>query len=170
MAQAILMGKDGGSGGGKGIKVLEASTSNVIDFNTLTEPGVYLLKGLNENTALNTPFTLSTDYFYTFIMSVRTSENISSGATSVCQEVRITNNDYPFRIRYLGANGTWGDWSASINAGTIGKGTLAGQVKANATSVQTLGTAQVRNIYAGTSDLTAGTSTLATGDIYFCYE
>ena len=34
MAQAILMGKDGG-GSGKGIKVLEASTDNVVDFNTL---------------------------------------------------------------------------------------------------------------------------------------
>jgi len=55
-------------------------------------------------------------------------------------------------------------------ASTITAGTFAGQVKANAVAVQTLGMAQVRNIYAGTSDLTAGSSSLATGDIYFVYE
>lgn len=55
-------------------------------------------------------------------------------------------------------------------ANTITAGTLAGEVKANATAVATLATAQVRNIYAGTTDLTAGTSVLATGDIYFVYE
>ena len=55
-------------------------------------------------------------------------------------------------------------------ASTITAGTLAGEVKANATAVATLATAQVRNIYAGTTDLTAGTSVLATGDIYFVYE
>ena len=33
-----------------------------------------------------------------------------------------------------------------------------------------IGTKQARNIYAGTSDMTAGTSTLATGDIYIVYE
>ena len=55
-------------------------------------------------------------------------------------------------------------------ASTITAGTLAGEIKANATAVATLANAQVRNIYAGTTDLTAGTSTLATGDIYFVYE
>ena len=55
-------------------------------------------------------------------------------------------------------------------ASTITAGTLAGQVVANGTAVATLGTAQVRNIYAGTSDLTAGSSSLTTGAIYFVYE
>ena len=49
-------------------------------------------------------------------------------------------------------------------------GTMTGQVKAGASAVSALGTAQVRNIYAGTSDLTAGTSALATGDLYLVYE
>ena len=49
-------------------------------------------------------------------------------------------------------------------------GTLGGQVVANATAVTTIGTAQVRNIKAGTADLTAGSSALATGEIYFVYE
>lgn len=55
-------------------------------------------------------------------------------------------------------------------ASTISAGTLAGQVVANATAVGALGTAQVRNISAGTADLTAGVSTLTTGDLYFVYE
>lgn len=52
-------------------------------------------------------------------------------------------------------------------ASAITAGTLAGQVLANATAVQTLGTAQVRNISAGTA--TVG-STLTYGDIYIQYE
>jgi hypothetical protein len=55
-------------------------------------------------------------------------------------------------------------------ASTITAGTFAGQVNANATAVANVGTAQVRNITASTTDLTAGTSTLATGDIYLVYE
>lgn len=55
-------------------------------------------------------------------------------------------------------------------ASTITAGTLGGQVLANASTTATLGTAQVRNIYAGTGDMTAGSSSLATGTIYIVYE
>ena len=55
-------------------------------------------------------------------------------------------------------------------ASNITAGTLAGQVNANATAVANIGTAQVRNISAGTTDLTAGTSALTTGEVYFVYE
>lgn len=59
--------------------------------------------------------------------------------------------------------------SGNLPANKVTAGTLGGQIKANASSVASLGTAQVRNIYAGTADLPAGT-TLATGDIYLQYE
>ena len=49
-------------------------------------------------------------------------------------------------------------------------GTLGGQVVANATAVATLGTAQVRNTKISATDLTAGSSALATGDSYHVYE
>lgn len=55
-------------------------------------------------------------------------------------------------------------------ASDITAGTFAGKVLANATSVATVETKQVRNIYAGTTDMTAGTTTLASGDIYVVYE
>lgn len=47
-------------------------------------------------------------------------------------------------------------------------GTMTGSLKAM--SSPAVGTAQVRNVYAGTSDMTAGSSTLATGTIYLVYE
>ena len=55
-------------------------------------------------------------------------------------------------------------------ASMIAAGTLAGQVQANATAVESLATAQVRNIRAGTADLTPGESALASGEVYLVYE
>lgn len=55
-------------------------------------------------------------------------------------------------------------------ASTITAGTLAGKVVANATATATVATSQVRNIYAGTEDMTAGTTSLTTGTLYFVYE
>ncbi len=54
-------------------------------------------------------------------------------------------------------------------ANTITAGTFSatGVKAANGTDYTT---ARVRNIYAGTTDMTAGTSTLANGDIYIVYE
>lgn len=60
--------------------------------------------------------------------------------------------------------------SHNQTASTITAGTLNGQVLANATAVQTLNNKQIRNIYTGMADLTAGSSALSTGDIYLVYE
>ena len=54
-------------------------------------------------------------------------------------------------------------------ASQISAGTLSGSVVANASAVSNIGTKQVRNIYAGTSDIGVGTP-LPTGDIYLVYE
>lgn len=56
------------------------------------------------------------------------------------------------------------------SASTITAGTLGGKVNANATAAATLSAAQVRDIYAGTADAKAGTSSLTTGTIYAVYE
>ena len=55
-------------------------------------------------------------------------------------------------------------------ASNITAGTLSGKVVANATAVATLANKQVRNIYAGTSTMTAGTTALPSGDIYIKYK
>ena len=49
-------------------------------------------------------------------------------------------------------------------------GTFGGVVKANAAAVSALGTAQVRNVTISATDLTAGSSALATGDSYRVYS
>ena len=56
------------------------------------------------------------------------------------------------------------------SASTITAGTLGGEVVANASAVANLGTSQVRNIYAGTAEMIAGTSDLPCGDIYIQLE
>ena len=59
------------------------------------------------------------------------------------------------------------DASHDQSASTISAGTFKGLVKALNLSVEMNG---VRNITASTTDLTAGTSSLATGNIYLVYE
>lgn len=56
------------------------------------------------------------------------------------------------------------------SASTITDGVLAGAVTAKASAVSALNLKQVRNIYAGTDEMTSGTSALASGDIYIQYE
>lgn len=69
-----------------------------------------------------------------------------------------------------------GDYNALSNKPTtlaasgVTAGTLGGQVVANATAVETTTTAQVRNLRADTVDLTAGVSSLNTGELYAVYE
>ena len=169
MAQAILMGKDGGSGGGKGIKVLEASTSNVIDFNTLTEPGYYLIKNCGDNTnTLNSGLSIGSGPL-DIVMNITTLHE-TDGTTKITQRIRYYLRNHVEKVRMYNDE-AWSAWEiATTQANWISAGTFAGKMVANASAVSNLTNSQVRNIYAGTTDLTAGTSTLATGDIYLCYE
>lgn len=59
--------------------------------------------------------------------------------------------------------------SHTHGAGNIDAGTFA-DTAVKAKSGTDYSTARVRNIYAGTSDLTAGSSSLASGNIYLVYE
>lgn len=66
-------------------------------------------------------------------------------------------------------NGSTADFTSRIIEASSGKLSLLATNGVVASS-PAVGTAAVRNIYAGTGDMTAGTSTLNTGDIYFVYE
>lgn len=73
------------------------------------------------------------------------------------------------------ANGGTGASTASgalTNLGAVAKSgdTMGGALIANATSVATLGTAQIRNIWAGTADISEVEGSLKEGDIYLQYE
>ena len=61
---------------------------------------------------------------------------------------------------------------ALTNLGAVKKtgDTMGGALIANATSVATLGTAQMRNIWAGTADISEVENSLNEGDIYLQYE
>ena len=58
----------------------------------------------------------------------------------------------------------------TISPSNILQGTLANQLLASANSVSNLTSTMIRNIYAGTTDMTVGSSVLPAGDIYLCYE
>lgn len=91
-------------------------------------------------------------------------------------ELRVYATDAPKIWICSRYDGRWLDWtylsdSAHTHAADkIGSGVLGGRVMANADTSANLGNSQVRNISAGTADLTAGTSSLGTGSLYFVYE
>lgn len=71
----------------------------------------------------------------------------------------------------LDSNGNLADsGKAASDFAQVSSNALTAKTLANATSVATLSDKQVRNITASTTDLTAGTSALTTGDIYLVYE
>ena len=67
-------------------------------------------------------------------------------------------------------NGEAVQLSGLTDADCISEGTFAGKVIANSSAVSSCGDKQIRNIYAGTSSMTASSTSLATGDIYLQYE
>ena len=83
----------------------------------------------------------------------------------------------PIEIMYDGENWvtTFARTDANSMYGTlpaskVGAGTSDGKVLANATAETTLTDAQIRNIRAQNTDLTAGTTALATGEVVLVYE
>ncbi len=59
--------------------------------------------------------------------------------------------------------------SHTHSASNVTGGTFGGAVYANSSAVSSLGTGQMRNMTVGSTDLTAGTSSLASGALYLYY-
>lgn len=78
-----------------------------------------------------------------------------------------TQSNGPMYTRSGNASGWGRSWTKLIDSSSIGSQTVN---KAKYASVTTPGTASLKNIQASTSDLTAGSSSLTTGDIYLVYE
>lgn len=132
---------------------------------------------------LTTPRTIQTNLGITTAASFNGSANVTPGITGTLPVANggtgnssVDTTPTNGSTKMVTSDGVYtalaGKANSSHNqaASTISAGTLGGQVLANASAVTTLGTAQIRNIYAGTSDMTAGTSTLKAGDIYIVYE
>lgn len=95
------------------------------------------------------------------------------GATSQASNPTTYSHD----TAYVGTDGCLYSNSTKVSveghthtAGNISAGQFAGAVTANSTATSDVGVSQVRNIYATTTDLTAGTSTLTSGKICLVYE
>jgi hypothetical protein len=88
--------------------------------------------------------------------------NIVSGATSVGKAADANK---------LGGSAA-SDYAkkADLKAENITAGYFPGVMRASPTAVANVGDSMIRNIYAGTSDMTAGSTTLASGAIYVMYE
>lgn len=72
--------------------------------------------------------------------------------------------------RYNQATNTDDNLYPITKAENIKSGTFKDIMKANNAAMANLSTIQLRNIYAGTTDLEDGVSTLAAGVIYLVYE
>ena len=111
--------------------------------------------------------------------AARTALGVAYGTTAgtVCQGNDSRLSDARTPISHTHTKSQITDFPTSMTpaahnqaASTITAGTLGGQVVANASAVTTIGTAQVRNTYAGTGDMIAGSTALTTGAIYIMYE
>ena len=92
-------------------------------------------------------------------VGITTTTSVTSGSSALITSGAV----------YTGLSGK-ANSSHKQAASTITAGTLAGKVVANATAVKTLGDAQVRNIWAGTADISEVENSLKEGDIYLRYE
>lgn len=73
-------------------------------------------------------------------------------------------------INYLNESNEYETLYPVTLASEVLAGTFPGQVLANSTAEGTIANTQIRNIYCGTVDMTAGSSVLTTGEIYLVYE
>lgn len=95
------------------------------------------------------------------------SGSAQSVQTNLTNHANNKSNPHSVTASQIGAASASHTHTASqVSGGTISSGALY----ANASAQQTLGSAQVRNIKAGTGDLEAGVSALETGQIYLVYE
>ena len=78
-----------------------------------------------------------------------------------------TQSNGPMYTRSGNASGWGRGWTKLIDSSSIGSQTVN---KAKYASVTAPGTASLKNIQASTTDLTAGSSALTTGNIYLVYE
>ena len=149
------------------------------DFNALTESGIYQCQGVN----LNTPYGSDIDTHFHVMVFRNSDQWIRQVAYDVrgqnCYTRAKTNNVWSsWQQIMLGSDVTSllagkQDASTAINTGNIGSQNVnysSYSAYAGHGSRGTPGTSCLRDISAGTSDLTAGSSALSNGNIYLVYE
>ena len=116
-----------------GVKVLEASENNVIDFNTLTEDGIYLIKNCNANTALNNHLaSTNTTQFFDVFLFVQKRINVEDGRLLGIYQFGFTSGNSLITKRYYSESShTWEDWKAQISAASVSTGTFPSGISCN---------------------------------------
>ena len=97
-----------------GLSVFEASNSNVIDFNTLTEAGFYIIKNATTNTTINGP-ALGTSG--NVLMEVGVKNNM------IYQSI-MTISNYGIPYHRQCSAGAWSSWLSTIATSVIRAGAL----------------------------------------------
>lgn len=96
---------------------LVASTTNVIDFNTLTEPNYYMISNVSTSTATNSPVT---SYNGCTVMMLVYKQEVSG---YIYQTVLLAN---AFIRTRSNSSGSWSSWGSEINANVKASNVLAG--------------------------------------------
>ena len=136
------------------------------DLNSLTTTGFYKCTANATTTTLSNSPTKQAFAMIVLQNAGQTQILIKHNANTISSHGRIY-----YRNLY---SGTWSPWwelfttKSGVPANKVNSGTLVSDVKATNGTDYT--TSRLRNIYAGTGDLTAGTSSLANGSIYLMYQ
>ena len=115
-----------------GIKILEASTDNVVDFDTLTEPGYYLIKNCSDTvgTTINSGFTSTNETARKDIL-LMVSSFLNPNGDLYLYHTKSNTYTSVAEQRYA-FNGTWQPWKRiDIPASWIASGTFPAGVSCN---------------------------------------
>ena len=126
------------------VKILEASADNVIDFNTLTDAGNYIIKNVNDGKGLtvNSGFVTAESANHDVSLEVLWSHN-NDGSYTIFQNRRIRDNVIVYYSRsYQSKTDTWTAWtenklSASYISGGLTK-YAQGSFSNDSTSLKTI--------------------------------
>ena len=114
--------------------VIEANESNIVDFNNIIDPGVYVLKNVGAKTSLNAPGDVTIGSIcYDIILKVT---KRYGGNQRVWQTVELGNTGmtyFSLGREYQAINSTWTDWKP-ITTSTVylAAGLLKTGMKCNA--------------------------------------
>lgn len=109
------------------INTIEASDSKIIDFNTLTTEGIYIIKNATSTTTTNSPSLGSSG---NVVLEVGSKDDVIYQSA-----MTISNNGIPYHRQY--SAGAWSSWLYTINPNIIRAGNLNSGMTCNTPTADT---------------------------------